>query len=372
MRLAIYIHVPFCKKKCGYCTFYSQKYTRDRYQAWLKALTREMLWYRTQYPQLKMKTLYIGGGTPSCLSNKQIETLLTTIHDNFGAEGIEKTIEMNPESVSTALLKTCQRYGINRISLGVQSLNNSELKFLGRIHSAAQAIKAITQIKESGCRNLNIDLMFGLPQSTKKSLAETVNQVMAYNPQHISTYALTWEKAARIYRQKRQAGVSDIEELNQYRWLRSQLKQMGYQHYEVSAFAKHGFQCQHNLNYWHRNAYIGLGPAASSFFFGRAYQNVENLPCYVQSPENTASKHLAKRAQPESVQIKEYVIAQLRLIKGLSLADFKRRFGFKITQIFESQIALLIQEKLIRINHGHLQLTTKGIYVLNDVLIRFM
>ncbi len=346
------------------------------------ALLKECRFYREAFPHLHIKTLFIGGGTPSSLRISSLKRLLEGLFETFNlarqadplqsrAPINETTIEMNPESVDPKKLQLLRSFGFNRVSLGIQSFHAHELRFLGRKHTQNKIHKAITFLKESGFRNFNLDLIFGIPKSTLEDVRHSLESALSYSPTHISAYALTIEKGTLFYKRKISPVATEME-LAQYRFISAFLSQKGYRQYEVSAFSLPGYACQHNLQYWKRWPYIGLGPSAASFFQGRAYQQPSSLKEYIENPlPPLFREHPPKLLSPET-ELKEFLVANLRLLKGFSIREINRRFQMDFSHDFSDVLAKLYALKWIRRSDKRLQLTRKGLYLLNDVLMEFM
>ena len=266
MKLGLYIHIPFCVKKCPYCAFHKTLWSVDAESQYLMALEQEMQFYTNVHGRLTITSLFIGGGTPNSLSLDHFERLLQLCYRYFDIDPkIEKTVELNPEILTTSFLAILKSLHINRLSLGIQSFLSEDLIYLGRQHSPKTAESALQLVRDWGFSNINIDLMFSLKHSSLSSLLHNISVACSFEPTHLSTYALTIEPGT-LFQKQIVKPLDQDKELKQYKRIRSLLRKAGYQHYEVSAFAKKGFQSQHNLTYWRFENYIGLGPSAASFF----------------------------------------------------------------------------------------------------------
>ena len=262
----LYLHAPFCRSKCFYCDFYSVS-SRSQIPAWLEAIRAEMALYKEEFPAFD--TLYLGGGTPSVLRERDLAALFESVQEHFSfGPSPEMTMEANPESLSISKLKTVKDFGVNRISLGVQSLDDKDLEYLGRVHRSARALKALEACRSAGFSNVSVDLIYGLETQTLKGWKNTLDLVLEFRPEHISCYQLTFEKGAALWKMRQSGRVRSIGEKLEaafFIWTSRYLERRGYYHYEVSNFAAgREFMCRHNRKYWRHVPYLGLGPSAHS------------------------------------------------------------------------------------------------------------
>jgi oxygen-independent coproporphyrinogen-3 oxidase len=365
---ALYIHVPFCEKKCAYCNFYSITKSNIIEKKWLQAIKKEAEYYQKNFSKLKISSLYIGGGTPSILNPKNLKELLQIIFTNFKFQkDSEKTIEMNPESVSAEKLKICKDLGINRISLGLQSLLDNELKILGRIHTSHKAVWAVAEIKKAGFKNINIDYIFGLPGSSKDSILFSLEKIVALKPTHISTYALSIEEGSK-FAKNNQKKVTEKDDFLFYQTIVKFLKTHDFNQYEVSAFAKKGFRAKHNFNYWTGGQYIGLGAGAHSFFSEERYFQPNSLTKYLENP---LPKISGKKTANEEL-LKEYIMCNLRILKGINVKKINEKFGIDFLGKYQRELGKLEDLKLIKMNKKNVRATKKGLYVLDEVIQEFL
>ena len=369
--VALYVHVPFCQSLCPYCAFYKKPWSSDEEIHYLNAIKIELDHYKNNFAPITLHSIFLGGGTPSILSPKTLETLLTYIHQTFPrTTTCESTSEMNPESVTQDKLTILKNFGFNRISIGVQSFQTSELQFLGRTHSQNKVVEAIQLLHKNNLKNFNIDLIFGLKNATIPLLKNTLDRAIALEPTHLSTYALSIEDGTPFEREH-VSPMDDDHPLTHYRYIRNYLKKNGYAQYEVSAFSKPGFQSQHNLTYWTLNPYIGIGPSASSFYLNQHYQQPKNLTTYCKNPIGPIPTNHTP-APNNSELIHDYISTHLRLMKGLSLANFQSRFNSNFEEEFFTPLAKLYNLKLLKKQGAYLRVTTKGLYLLNTVLLELM
>lgn len=368
--LGLYIHIPFCQKKCPYCAFYKEIWKPSYEENFIEKLCEDLKSYSIFKPTFS--TIFFGGGTPTILSDTSLKKIIATIHAvGYVAPNCELTIEANPETISTTLLNTLSDCKINRISIGIQSFNQNELDFLGRWHTTETIEKALYCIRSHKKNwNLNIDLIFSLPNSSTSHVQTSLEKALYFAPQHLSTYGLTIEPDT-LFEKKKVNCLPDEKELKQFEYIIQTCKTHHYDHYEISAFAKPGFQCQHNLKYWTYNEFIGIGPSASSLYQSHRYSQPPDIQTYLQDP---VSPFMKQQTQPlsQSDQMIEFIIAQLRLDQGLNKKDFLNRFGKNFEQHFEKPLALLYKKNLLESTPTHIKKTVQGLYLLNEILIVFM
>ena len=372
-RMGLYVHVPFCAKKCAYCDFYSltDPSAMDDY---IKALAVDFRRSRADLAGACVETVYFGGGTPGILGPKRLAWLLQKMRRAFEfTSDAEITLETNPATLRFEDYQKLRRAGFNRISFGVQSLNDSELKRLGRIHNSKEAELAVRDARRAGFENISIDIMFGLPGQTEESLLTTLAHARDLEPDHISFYGLKIEEGTHFYDIKDALDLPD-EDLYAKLYLSGAQKlcDMGYAQYEISNFAKEGFACRHNLKYWKLNEYIGFGPAAHSFINATRYGLTRDLTGYINAVRNGT---LPERSEEELIepeaQIREYVMMSLRLTDGINRMVFEARFG----QSFEK-----VDEFFTRISKGGLaerteygwRLTMKGFLISNTIIVKLL
>ncbi len=322
MNRGLYIHIPFCARKCAYCDFYSLPDRLACLDVYLEALFKEA----AQYGRIRFDTLFIGGGTPSLLGAAGVGRLMTGLTALYRISKLsEATIEANPESISENFLQTTLKYNINRISIGVQSLSDRELQKINRIHNAAQAVDKIALCQKAGYANISADVILGLPGQTWPSLMTTLETLIGMNLPHISMYCLALEAHTPLANDPPHDLPSDDEQADLYTQAVDLLEQRGFIHYEISNFALPGFECRHNLNYWHCGEYIGLGPAAASHYRGRRYKNRADLDCYL-SRAGGQEEQVEKLSKPAKAA--EEAMLRLRLLQeGLDLNQMSEKYG---------------------------------------------
>lgn len=370
---SLYIHIPFCARKCSYCDFnsiVSESKIIDRY---LHAVEKELSDLKGRYV---FNTVYIGGGTPSILSEVQLEKLLQSVIRYIPPSEIrEYTVEANPGTLSVNKIGLLKEYLVNRISLGVQSFQDRQLQFLGRIHSGNDAKNAFDSLRKAGFRNINIDLIFGCPEQSVEDWEKDLKTVVELNPEHVSTYALTYEEGTLLTRDLDDSVIHKLDEgaeLEMYKTVIRYLTRSGYNHYEISNFAKYGYECAHNHVYWNNMSYVGVGAGAFSFIDGVRTSNEKNVSKYI----DWINENKNVKSFRENLQINQFasetVIMSLRLRQGISNVDFYERFGYTIEDQFREQINRLAKDGLISYADERLKLTEKGLFVADTVMTEFI
>ena len=332
MKSALYIHIPFCKEKCLYCDFYSVEYSENLADSYISVILKQL-----QGLSQDFSSIYMGGGTPSILSRDLLDKLLSGLKRFRGAD-TEFTIEVNPESVDSEKLKLFLDKGVNRISIGVQSFDDKKLNSLGRIHDAKGAIEAIELSKKSGFKNISIDMIFGVSGEDLKAWQAELEKAAGYGTQHISCYSLSYEKDTPLFRMREKNRIASLDDetiAEMYRYAMSYLPAKGFNHYEVSNFAKPGFECAHNLNYWDSNPYIGLGPSAVSYIEGGRSENVAGVEEYIDRHEKGVSL-IAYRENLSGIRMaREAAAVRIRTKQGIDYEWFKNKTGFDFEDILE-------------------------------------
>jgi oxygen-independent coproporphyrinogen-3 oxidase len=362
----LYVHIPFCRAKCRYCGFYSKPIENHDPGRLISAIIAEI----GQYGSIEgLQTAYIGGGSPSCLPREQLLRLINTI-----SKAEEFTVEVNPGQVDTAMLRQLRAAGVNRLSIGAQSFNTSELEFLGRRHSVADTIRAVESAKEAGFENIGLDLIFAIPHSTLKFWKESIDSAINLDVQHISAYALTYEENTPLQKAVEAGEVKPVDEETDramYEMAIDKLEAGGYGQYEISNFAKPGFECKHNLNCWLNRPYIGVGPSAGSYWKGKRTLNVADIERYIEKIESGADA--AEECEiPNSIQVAcETAVLNLRLRSGIDLKEFKRRTGFDAMELFAEPVSRYKQLGLIEATTQRVFLTRKAISIADSILCDF-
>ena len=378
--LGIYIHIPYCKKKCNYCDFISYANNASKVAEYIDSLKKEIESYNLS--SYNITTIYIGGGTPSYIDSKYIEELLKTIkhkliNNKTLWKKIEITIEVNPGTVDINKLKKYKELGINRLSIGLQSTNDTLLKQLGRIHNYQDFLNTYDLAKELGFENINVDLMIGIPNQTIQNIKESLNSIIDKNPNHISVYSLIVEEGTVLQKQlKEEKFKLPEEELERqmYWYVKNTLELKGYKHYEISNFSKKSKESKHNINCWEQKEYIGLGVAAHSYLNNIRYSNITNLDEYIQNwnSQNGEKNRIIQEVQNKIDKQKEYMMLGFRKIDGIKISKFKEKFLENPIYLFRKELNKLVENGLIEIDLDNIRLTNKGIDYANIVFEEFI
>lgn len=370
--LGIYIHVPFCIKKCNYCDFYScaQK-SANNVSEYIDALCKHIKAEAPAYRKRKIDTVFIGGGTPSLVLPKDFEKLAETIGKSFSlTQDAEFSIEANPGTLSDEKLRTYKSCGVNRLSIGLQSANDEELKTLGRIHTFDDFKENFLLARRCGFDNINVDIMYGLPDENLKKISKTLDKVSEFSPEHISAYCLKIEENTPFFDIKDTLLLPDDDKIcDTYLAVCDKLKDCGYEQYEISNFSKIGYRCRHNLKYWNDEEYIGFGPSAHSFFEGRRYFYDDNTEKYLS--DINSGKMPTKISENERKNSEdnadEYIMLKMRLFDGIDGEEFRQKFGISFEEYtggMEKYILGGYMEKCA----GVYRFTPKGFFVSNFIL----
>ena len=384
--LGIYLHIPFCKKKCYYCDFISYCNEEKNINTYIECMQKEIefkslelnKFSKNNNEYFEIDTIYIGGGTPSFIDSKYISELLSSIKKFFNVkENCEITIEVNPDSASLEKLIEYKKSGINRISIGLQSTKDKLLKEIGRVHNFEQFKSSYNNIKNAGFNNINVDLMIGLPGQNIKDVNKSLEEVINLNLPHISVYSLILEEKTKLFKEFEQGNLSlPDEELERkmYWFVKEKLEEKGFVQYEISNYSKIGKESKHNLNCWNQNEYLGIGISAHSFFNNIRFSNTENLKEYINNIYNEDYKNnqiIHEILSLEDRQ-KEFMILGLRKIEGVEIKKFKERFCENPIFIFKNQINKLVLKNLIEIDGDFIKLTNKGLDFANIVWEEFI
>lgn len=371
--LGIYVHIPFCKQKCSYCDFISYWDKNNLIEKYIEALKQEIKDNSEDVSKYESSTIYIGGGTPSYIESKYIGEILETIKQKYNiSKNAEITIEVNPGTATKEKLRCYVEAGINRISIGLQSCNNNLLKMIGRIHTYEEFLNTYKLAREVGFKNINVDLMIGLPNQTLDDVKKSLEEISKLNPEHISVYSLIVEEGTPIERkiEKGEFKLPNEElERKEYWEVKKNLEGFGYKHYEISNFAKIGYESKHNLNCWEQKEYLGFGVAAHSYINKTRYSNTENIEKYINQEMRS---YIVHEVQNDEDQKKEYMLLGLRKIEGIQISSFKNKFGCNPIMEFKNELNKLVQEKLIEIDLDQIKLTEKGIDLANIVWEEFI
>jgi oxygen-independent coproporphyrinogen-3 oxidase len=370
---SLYIHIPFCISKCIYCDFNSIVIKSQVVDEYLKAIEKELQSAAGKY---SFTTVFIGGGTPTVLNETQLDRLLSMISKHVDVTNLkEYTIEVNPGTLSDEKTFIMKNSHVNRISIGIQSFNDRYLKLLGRIHSANEAIDVYFNVREKGFNNISIDLIYGYPAQSLNEWKKDLRECCKLDPEHISAYCLTYEQGTPIVKMTESGSLkklSEEEELKMYEFTNDFLCDKGYNHYEISNFAKQGKECRHNTVYWENREYIGIGAGAFSYVNGERYCNMKNVKEYVSSVTSKKNLICFSEKLPQKKRASEILIMALRMTSGISRKEFIQRSGFDLNELFEKQLNNLTQAGLINFDDERVKLTRKGLSVADSVMMEFV
>ncbi len=373
-KIGIYVHIPFCKKKCDYCDFISYCGKDDLIEKYVDSVKKEI-----EHVKIKSEitTIYIGGGTPSYIDSKFIVQILEKIKEKNVAQDAEITIEVNPGTVTQEKLQDYINCGINRISIGLQTTNDELLKQIGRIHNYKQFLETYKMVKKVGFKNINVDLMLGLPNQRIIDLKESLENVLKLAPKHISVYSLIVEDGTPIANKIENGKLKlpdDELERNMYWYVKNTLELNGYKHYEISNFAKKGYESKHNMNCWNQMEYVGIGAAAHSYRDITRYSNIEDIKEYIKNVQKGEfeKNRIIHEIQKEDDSKKEFMLLGLRKIDGIKISEFKNKFGDNPIYLYRNELKKLSDEKLIIIQDDNIRLSNKGIDLANLVWEEFV
>lgn len=406
--LELYFHIPFCERKCAYCDFLSAPADLPVRISYIKKLQEEIAYYGAQYGEYQVSSIFFGGGTPTILEGYQLAAILETVKEHFNiTTDAEITVECNPGTLTAGKAEKLVQAGFNRLSMGLQSADDRELQLLGRIHNFAQFLESYDLARKAGFRNINVDLMSALPGQTLKSWQDTLQKVTALRPEHISAYSLIIEEGTPFYerfaedeRIREEGGhprllpEEDVER-QMYELTETFLQIKGYERYEISNYAKPGYECRHNCGYWTRKDYLGLGLGASSLVEHQRFQNTSDLKTYLEqeySPQCEGQhEHIAETIQlqeetgltqtghhihietlDKKSEMEEFMFLGLRLMAGISRQQFEKKFQVTLNSVYGEVLRKLKGEQLIEEVAGYVRLTEHGIDVSNYVLAEFL
>lgn len=378
--LGIYIHIPFCKQKCYYCDFVSYSNKCSEVKEYIESLKKEIEEFN--FSNYKVTSIYIGGGTPSYIDSIYIVEILSELKEKLKCnliefKDIEITIEVNPGTVDTKKLNDYKKSGINRLSIGLQSTKNDILKKIGRIHTYQEFLEIYKLARETRFKNINIDLMIGIPGQKIGDLKNTLQDIIKLEPEHISVYSLIIEENTPIEKMLENGEIKlpdeDLER-NMYWYVKNTLELNGYNHYEISNFAKLGKESRHNLNCWNQEEYIGFGVAAHSYLNGIRFSNTINVEEYIQHLENNRKEENIQIEESQSLEDKknEFMMLGFRKIQGVDIARFKEKFIDNPIFLYREKLNKLVEEGLIEVDLNHIKLTNKGIDLANLVFEEFV
>ncbi len=379
--LELYLHIPFCVKKCAYCDFLSgpaDELTMERY---VVALEEEIRAYANQQISKEniVTTIFIGGGTPSILTGEQIERTMSAVRETFDvAKYAEITIEANPGTLRKWKLASYKDAGINRISIGLQSTDNASLKVLGRIHTYEDFLESYQMARESGFDNINVDLISAIPKQTVSDWRRDLKRIVALKPEHISAYSLIVEEGTPFAKMYGEGTGGECElpteedEREMYRQTEEILAAAGYHRYEISNYAREGKECKHNLGYWERKNYLGLGLGASSLIDNVRFKNTNDFMTYVKGADNPIRIREDIEELSQEEQMEETIFLGLRKIDGIAVKDFEETFGKSLQECYGDNVARMTKEGLLTTEDGFLKLTKRGIDISNYVFTQVL
>lgn len=374
--IGIYIHIPFCIRKCNYCDFPSFPGMDAIFGDYTRALCTEIEAVSEKYPDVTVDTVFFGGGTPSVLPASHISGIIDALSGNFNvSENAEISIEVNPGTVTQEKAETYRKLGFNRISIGLQSACNNLLKFMGRIHTTEMFEECIELVKKSGFSNINADVIFGIPNQTMEDWQKTIELVLKKGVTHVSCYSLKIEEGTPWYELNEEGKLLPADEdleREMYYWAIKRLSDAGFKHYEISNFAKTGYQCRHNLKYWTCKPYIGFGAAAHSYIDDTRYSNTEKPSEYIDRINEGKSPVVMSEYIGPDEKLSERFILGLRLIDGVDLRQTEQVFGKEALEKYNEKIKMLTERRLVYIENGKLKLTKKGLDFANQVWLEFI
>ena len=374
--IGLYIHIPFCRQKCLYCDFPSWAGKEGQMQGYVDALTKEIENRGKEYADRKVVSVFFGGGTPTTLSIPMLEQLMQAVSANWDiAEDAEITTEANPGTLDGEMASALKRMGFNRLSMGVQAWQNRLLRDLGRIHTIETFQENLKAVREAGFTNINTDLMFALPNQTMADWQETVRNIVALNPEHISAYSLILEEGTPFFDRYEKGELKPAEEdldREMYHWAVGYLAEHGYEQYEISNFAKKGRESRHNRIYWQAEEYLGMGLGSHSYMAGERFHNIYDLQEYMQADGDVSLLKEEVEVITEEDALAEFMFLGLRLTEGVSFARFRERFGREMKNIYGEQIEELEKDGLLQEDEKGIRLTARGVDISNFVFEKFL
>lgn len=374
--LSLYIHIPFCMSKCYYCDFTSFPNNKEKIQGYIDSLIKELELYKERIKDYNINTIFIGGGTPSCIDANYIYKILEYINCNFNvSKTCEISIETNPGTLNKEKVKIYKESGINRVSMGVQSLKEDLLKVIGRIHNADDFYKSLELLRKVDLHNVNVDLMFGLPGQTLDMVLDSLKKVVELNIEHISYYGLILEENTKLYNMYNQGKINlpneDVER-DMYHKTREYLINRGYEHYEISNYALSNYECKHNLTYWNVMPYLGVGLGSHSNIEGKRFWNTIHIDKYIEKLKENIIPIEDEEIIDINTEIEEFCILGLRKIQGIDKKQFKLRFNNEIETIYKDIINKHVNNGLVINSEDFISLTNRGLDLANLVEMDFL
>ncbi|WP_282943373.1 radical SAM family heme chaperone HemW [Paenibacillus sp. RC67] len=373
---AVYIHIPFCTNKCHYCDFNSFVLKGQPVMDYLDALEREMEQTVAAVPPGEIETIFVGGGTPTVLLPDQMESFLKRVRTYFPNQSpnIEFSMEANPGTTDLEKLQAMKEGGVNRISFGVQSFDNALLEGIGRIHNTDDVYRSLENARKVGFTNMSIDLMFGLPKQTVAIMNDTIDKALALNLPHYSIYSLKVEENTlfhTLYQKNQLPLPEEDEELNMFLLIMERLKNAGYSQYEISNFAKSGFESRHNSMYWLNRSYYGIGAGAHGYTYGIRHINIKGVQPYIDATRQ-GLPILEKHEISEQDAMEDFMMVGLRLLRGVDRADFNKQFGRELESVFGTELNKLLGQQLLEITDSGYRLSAQGVLLGNEVFGAFL
>ncbi|MDU1306017.1 MAG: radical SAM family heme chaperone HemW [Clostridium perfringens] len=374
-KISLYIHIPFCAQKCLYCDFPSFARKDHLRKAYIEALNKEIISLREKHNNLEINTIFIGGGTPSVLEADELECLLKEVAKLNMAKDIEYSMECNPGNLTEEKLEVMKKYGVNRISMGLQAKQDNLLKGLGRIHNYKTFKENFLLAKKVGFNNINVDLMFGLPNQRLNEWEETLREIISLDPAHISAYSLIIEEGTafyNLYENDKLKLPTEDDERKMYHLTKKILEENGFNQYEISNYAKEGKECRHNLAYWNMDNWIGVGSAAASYINGKRIKNISSVEEYINSinEKGEAVEEIINNSKNDNME--EFMFMGLRKINGIDENEFKKRFSMNINDVYGEILNKYIDEGLLIRDSGRIFLSEKGIEISNIIMADFL
>ena len=374
-KISLYIHIPFCAQKCLYCDFPSFARKDHLRKTYIEALNKEIISLREKHNNLEINTIFIGGGTPSVLEADELECLLKEVAKLNMAKDIEYSMECNPGNLTEEKLEVMKKYGVNRISMGLQAKQDNLLKGLGRIHNYKTFKENFLLAKKVGFNNINVDLMFGLPNQRLNEWEETLREIISLEPAHISAYSLIIEEGTafyNLYENDKLKLPTEEEERKMYHLAKKILEENGFNQYEISNYAKEGKECRHNLAYWNMDNWIGVGSAAASYINGKRIKNINSVEEYINSinEKGEAVEEIINNSKNDNME--EFMFMGLRKINGIDENEFKKRFSMNINDVYGEILNKYIDEGLLIRESGRIFLSEKGIEISNVIMADFL
>lgn len=374
-KISLYIHIPFCAQKCLYCDFPSFARKDHLRKAYIEALNKEIISLREKYNNIEINTIFIGGGTPSVLESDELECLLKEVAKLNMAKDVEYSMECNPGNLTEEKLEVMKKYGVNRISMGLQAKQDNLLKGLGRIHNYKIFKENFLLAKKVGFNNINVDLMFGLPNQRLNEWEETLREIISLEPAHISAYSLIIEEGTafyNLYENDKLKLPTEEEERKMYHLAKKILEENGFNQYEISNYAKERKECRHNLAYWNMDNWIGVGSAAASYINGKRIKNISSVEEYINSinEKGEAVEEIINNSKNDNME--EFMFMGLRKINGIDENEFKKRFSMNINDVYGEILNKYIDEGLLIRESGRIFLSEKGIEISNVIMADFL